>query len=869
MRPPVVVLFTLLTLFAAATAEAAPVSRPKLDPKITRALSLGIIGVSRRVPTPGRAQVLVELAAPATPDDLLALATAGARLTVVHDKPLFYRRFVPAELTTASVGPVVALPQVVRVSLAGDRGPLPLDRSAQLVRLADARGARPALGGLTGKGILIGDVDSMIDPFHPTFFKGDGGYYDWIDTDKDGVFTPGTDAIDLDQNGLADAGERALLLGAVTVDDRDKPVVTRPAGFDPGVDWLYLDSNGNGQRDYGFAAGFRDEVPAFGEPLFVPDDVNRNGKLDVGERVVRLGTSKIRKIFVSLKQPVAASDEFDRGVSLSAAQVDYSGGKLYGFADAFHATGVGTILVGDVPLVGRRWVGLAPEAELVVAFDAADNYPLDGLTWALGEKPNVMLYELAPWTGDPLDGTDPMSQLIDDSTTQDHVTHTCPTGDQGSARKHAHVELAPGATSALTVNVPAHTPFGSQRLTYVVLALAMRGGVPTAVTLTGPKGDSHSVTVTGIGTLGSGAQYYPTIETSTRGTYFINVVMYAGGSAPFDVGDWSLSIAGDPTHPLTVDAYVSDDQSSWALGAAWDPSVSSERSTIGIPSVADHCIAVNAEPDHLETPTEPWYHFYYSVYDVAPDYLDVYGGIRAYSPRGPRLDGVIKPDVTAPDNPWVATEHLVGSTAPYGSFRVFGGTSGASPHVTGTAALLAQAGIQGDAARQAIRDGAVHDAQTGQVPNGDYGYGRLDAAAALGVTTVGKDFTMSLSIDLAKPTVADKPKLIAVVIAGDADALVGLEAEWDDGYDGSWDTEWAALAPRAITPPLLPGTQPYKVRVRNAGGHVAEAVLWVTFAKAPPGCGCAVGGATSTPSPWLAVVVVGMIAILRRRVSKV
>jgi len=862
------VLSWLLVAVFSASSHAAPVVSGKLDPKITRALVTGIIGVSRRVPTPGRASVLIELAQNATPVDLEALTATGTTLVQVKGRTLFRHRFVPAEITTASLPRVLALSSVVRVSLASDRGPLPLDRSAELIRLADARGARPDLGGLTGKGILIADIDSMVDPFHPTFFKGDGGYVDWIDVDHDGVLTPGVDAIDLDGNGMVDAGEIARSLVAQTLDDRDKPVMTRTT-FDPGVDWLYLDSNGNGKRDYGKAAGFDDSVLALGEPLFVPDDVNKNGKVDVGERLVRLGTSKFRKIFVQMRKSQTGpilNDEFDRGDNLSETKVDYSGGMLYGFPDALHATGVATILVGDVPLVGRRWVGIAPEAELVVAFDTSDSYPVAGLSWALDESPQVALFELAPWTGSALDGSDPLSTMIDDSAKTDNVTHTCPTGDQGSARKHGYAKLISGTNGTLTVNIPAHALLRQKALTYVQLSINIRGGTSPQLSLTGPKGDVYALTNQANGLFPSGAQYYVTTETSKRGTQFIDVILYSPmDTAPIDIGNWVLGVTGDPGHDITIDAYVSDDQSSWALGAAWDPAVSTDRSTIGIPSVADHCIAVNASADHLVTPTEPWYAVGYSVYDVPPGYADHDGQIRAYTPRGPRIDGVTKPDVTAPDNPWVATEHVPGSTMPYGSFRVFGGTSGASPHVTGVAALLAQTGVQGDAARTAIRNGAVHDNVTGPVPNGDYGYGRLDAAGALGVTAVGKDFTVTLTVDPAKPTVADKPKLIAVAV-GDADAVTGLEARWDDGYDGTWDTEFAALAPHAIAPPVVASTQPYKVRVRNAAGHVAEAVLWVTFAKAPPGCGCTVGGAAPSPGVLL-YVLAGMfiVRLLRRR----
>ena len=81
--------------------------------------------------------------------------------------------------------------------------------------------------------------------------------------------------------------------------------------------------------------------------------------------------------------------------------------------------------------------------------------------------------------------------------------------------------------------------------------------------------------------------------------------------------------------------------------------------------------------------------------------------------------------------------------------------------------------------------------------------------------------------------------------AGDPDAMTGLEVRWDDDYDGTWDTTYAAVAPRAITR-AMPGRYPYKVRARNATGRVAEAVLWVQLEPAPEGCGCRLCTASTT-----------------------
>lgn len=873
-----------------ADAEAASPRSPKLDPNVTRAMITGRIGPFQRFAGElGFAPVIIELAAPADETTIGLLRKSGAELDLIGGAPAFYDRFVPARVSAAVAEKLVALPEVERVVLRPGRGPLPLDHSRELIRADDAMGARPALDRLTGKGVLIGDVDSAADVYHPSFFHGDAGYFDWIDADGDGVFTPGVDAIDLDRDGKIGPTEAANVIRADTwVDYLGGSVDDRAAGFDPAIDWLYLDTNGNGLRDYGMSGGFDDTTPAFGEPLFVPDDLNRNGKLDVGERVIRLGTSKFKKANIHLVYSSLGLNHkhiYERGVDMASIPIDFSGGTLYGFSDALHATGVLGIVAGDVPLAGRRWVGIAPEAEIVLSFDV-DQYesvPASGTSWVLKEKPNVMLYELAPWTGVPLDGSDSLSKMIDTSSANDGTVHTCPTGDQGSARKHAHADLAAGASVSLALDVPQTPKSGGGPISYVNVTLHVQGGEPASATLKGPGGVAINLLANGAqGTItGTTAKFYTTTQTTTRGTFMMEATLYAqSASAKLPFGTWRVDLTGASAASLTVDGFVSDDVSSWALGAGWSAAIATDRSTIGVPSTADHCIAVGAHPSHVNDPDKPWFEMYYGGYDVPSGFEEQQTQVRAYSPRGPRIDGVQKPDILAPDNPWTAQQSGENASPPYASFQVFGGTSGASPHVTGAAALLVQAGITGDAARDAIRAGAIVDPIAGAVPNGDYGYGRLDIAGALGQKTKGTLPTLTLDVTPAAPTTKDTVS-IKPTATGE-----GLEIEWDDDYDGTWDVAYAPVATRTITS-ATPVKRPFKARVRNATGHIAEAVVWITFTEAttpppvteppvtkPPvnkpaetseegGCGCRT--APRDPGLPLAGLAIAALAVARRR----
>ncbi len=162
-------------------AHAAAPPGVRVDPKVTRAIETGLLGAPRARPSgraklprqTGSAPVLIELDAPATPAMLAALRGAGAKLTDVDGTTLSYDRFVPAHVTAKAAAALATTAGVHSVSLVSGSGPPPLDHSASLIDLADARGSRPALDLMTGAGVTVADIDTLVDPFHPTFFRGD------------------------------------------------------------------------------------------------------------------------------------------------------------------------------------------------------------------------------------------------------------------------------------------------------------------------------------------------------------------------------------------------------------------------------------------------------------------------------------------------------------------------------------------------------------------------------------------------------------------------------------------------------------------------------------------------------------------------
>lgn len=136
------------------------------------------------------------------------------------------------------------------------------------------------------------------------------------------------------------------------------------------------------------------------------------------------------------------------------------------------------------------------------------------------------------------------------------------------------------------------------------------------------------------------------------------------------------------------------------------------------------------------------------------------GDICYFSSRGPLLDGTIKPEITAPGSYLVSSYNsfssspdnrfLIERTSLNGknySWACSQGTSMATPVVTGIAAMLLQQNPYLSTAdlRELLRETAIQDEFTGEEPDGTWGYGKIDALAAL--QSIEKDTIHTVNIE--------------------------------------------------------------------------------------------------------------------------
>ena len=106
------------------------------------------------------------------------------------------------------------------------------------------------------------------------------------------------------------------------------------------------------------------------------------------------------------------------------------------------------------------------------------------------------------------------------------------------------------------------------------------------------------------------------------------------------------------------------------------------------------------------------------------------GSLSSFSSRGPTRDGRTSPTIAAPGQAIMSA--LVGASGT-DQYQSMSGTSMAAPHVTGAIALMLQAAptLTQSQIIACLTSNARADAQTGTVPNNDWGAGKMDAAAAV------------------------------------------------------------------------------------------------------------------------------------------
>lgn len=561
---------------------------------------------------------------------------------------------------------------------------------------------------IDGAGVIAADFDSGIDVFHPMFFHLDGGVYEWIDMGDDGRFDPGEDAVDLDGDGREDEGERLVLLEGVLLSSGRG---WQDGYYDTDLDWLFVDTDLDGERDFGPAAGYTDLDPSFGEMIFVADDANHNGQLDVGELLIGLGTSKI---LATLIWPDTIRY---RGMDLiETPVVDPFWEEHYGRDDrADHGTGVTSILGGGWAGSGRRVTGVAPGVELVIVDFNNDLGLAASLPWVISLGASVGSHPYGHKVFSFLDGSSNDELAIDTAYEEHNALQVVSVGNEAANRDDASATIAGEEEVSLAFEV-IHYGWTEQQISLVAHTIRWtRSEVPLSFSLIDPEGNRQDLGSRG-GTASFNGWYLEySREDSPRGTAKFDIVV-ANNSGFLPAGAWAVAIENPDTEPVTVVATMMNNRFRGSGTNYTGEGQVDADATVSAYATADRAVGACS-------------------YGTRHSYRnEVIGQLSGFSSRGPRIDGFRIVDICAPGDNDIIWAAAARHSRPFGAFTYGGGTSASAPHVAGGIALLQQAAPWATATEieDALYGGAlVDDFIEEDVPNHDWGYGKIRVMSSL------------------------------------------------------------------------------------------------------------------------------------------
>lgn len=168
-----------------------------------------------------------------------------------------------------------------------------------------------------------------------------------------------------------------------------------------------------------------------------------------------------------------------------------------------------------------------------------------------------------------------------------------------------------------------------------------------------------------------------------------------------------------------------------------------------------------------------------SPYVITVGASDRNDAIASFSSRGPNRDGSVKPDITNMGVGLMAAK--AGGTSTSGYYKAMSGTSMATPMTSGVVALLLQANktLSPAQVKTVLQKTAVQ--LGGSIPNNNFGYGRVNAKAALDYVLTGK-VPVPTPTPTPSPGVSPTPTATPQPGTGSAVSLTSMFARYNNQY---------------------------------------------------------------------------------------
>lgn len=424
-----------------------------------------------------------------------------------------------------------------------------------------------------------------------------------------------------------------------------------------------------------------------------------------------------------------------------------------------HGTHVAGIAVGDGSATGNavpqfKYSGMANKASIVMVKTIfTDQGLIDGVSYcfakaaALG-RPCVVNLSLGSNLG-PHDGSTDLELALNNLTGPGKVI-VGSAGNDAGARTHSRCTSTTLADStSFTVSAYA----GSVDTDFFLLDGWYEGADNYRITLISPtgkiygpvnKGTFYTSPAAGGDAQNADGRVYVENGTTPAANGDVNVYIevsdVASAPRPRD-GTWRVRVT--PVAVATagfVHFWSYSNLTPTFLDGKFGPNFRNEE-TVSAPGTADSVISVGAHVTRATWTSSapgqpgPW------------SFGEMLNSIASFSASGPRRDGVMKPDLSAPGSVVASTLSTTWAARPFpyydarfavddGKHAIQQGTSMAAPAVAGAVAMLLQQdpNMGPTLARQRLAQGARVDAQVtaqGAVPNKRFGAGKLDMGTVL------------------------------------------------------------------------------------------------------------------------------------------
>ncbi len=467
---------------------------------------------------------------------------------------------------------------------------------------------------------------------------------------------------------------------------------------------------------------------------------------------------------------------FTTGVEYTRAHIeDEIDGTPTGFVRQKDINGHGTHVAGTVAGNGsaspdKRHKGFAPNAEIVIVKGGNNSFPTDNTIKSLTyfqnvatalNKPIVVNYSIGG-QGTHKDGLESHEIAMDNFASAPGRVVVVAAGNDGAQPAHKKIELEPIKIDAyddskdsgdFTIRVKSIT--GTTAGTLATYNFLINSDSIVGVTVKGPDGKeveydfniNHTLAASFLDNSYRAVVQSLVLAQNNKRRVIFQLQRIENPTITDAAGDYTISFKNKSNKSIAIDGY--------------------RMTSIGISNIvgADNHYMVSSPGNSTEAITvanyngrERWFSSYNGGNYSVPTSTQGFEGIVDSSNEGPRLDGVLKPEIAASGSMVVSSRSadapiidddlpLIADNAQY---RAMNGTSMASPGVAGATALLLQAkpNLTAKEVKELLTTSAFKDIATGTTANAKWGHGKLNIYEAVSKTLlpIKSDFE-TLSID--------------------------------------------------------------------------------------------------------------------------